>query len=389
MLFGSDKYQYPDDIFDNSRMSFGDHIEELRSRLIKALKALLFFLLIGFFLDYAGEQTGYPNVGVGRPVLAIIKEPVETQVRDFYAKRNERAVAKLASMKSDERLNGEDMAALEALVADKGFSALSVEQRRRLRGTPVEMPVFLATKDLEPAFGPPKDPNATELELKLRVYPAHISYLANKGETQLETRQYLTALSAQEGMMVYFKVSLLSGFILACPWIFYHLWSFVAAGLYPHERRVVFRALWPSVVLFLTGVFLCQFLVLPGAVKALLGFNLFIDVDPDIRLNEWLGFAIVLPLVFGISFQTPLVMFVLNRIGIFSWQTYLKRWRHAVMFLALFSAVITPTPDAVTMLYLFVPMFGLYMLGIGICYLFPPARAREEATADTDAEIAV
>ena len=86
---------------------------------------------------------------------------------------------------------------------------------------------------------------------------------------------------------------------------------------------------WPSVILFFSGVLLCQFWVLPGAVKALLKFNEFLGFDPDIRLNEWLGLAIILPLVFGLSFQTPLVMIFLNRIGVFSAKDYAAKWRYA------------------------------------------------------------
>ena len=173
---------------------------------------------------------------------------------------------------------------------------------------------------------------------------------------------------AQEGMVVYFKVTLLCAVVLSCPLSFYHIWAFIAAGLYPHERRYVNKFLPSSVCLFLAGVLLCQFIVLPGTVKALLAFNEYIDVDPDLRLNEWLSFAIMMPIVFGISFQTPLVMFVLNRLRIFTAQAYLNKWRIAMFVLAVFSAVITPSPDAVTMLYLFVPMFGLYLLGVALSW---------------------
>ena len=137
--------------------------------------------------------------------------------------------------------------------------------------------------------------------------------------------------------------------VIASPWIFYQIWSFISAGLYPHERAYVYRFLTPSIGLFLTGVLMCQFLVLPGAVRALLGFNMWIDMDPEIRLNEWLSFAILLPLVFGVAFQTPLVMFILNRLGMFGWEDYWSRWRYAVIILAILSALLTPTPDAVTM----------------------------------------
>jgi sec-independent protein translocase protein TatC len=139
--------------------------------------------------------------------------------------------------------------------------------------------------------------------------------------------------------------------------------------------------------LFLAGVFLCQFIVLPGTVRALLAFNEYIDVDPDLRLNEWLSFAIIMPLVFGVSFQTPLVMFVLNRVGIFTAAQYASKWRIAMFLLAAFSAVITPSPDAVTMLYLFVPLFGLYLLGVAVCWWFPPPPP--DADEDDASEMAV
>jgi sec-independent protein translocase protein TatC len=250
------------------------------------------------------------------------------------------------------------------------------------------MPMVIQVEPLAKALGVEvKDPAATEVEVKARVYPAYLSYLATKGEGLLDSRKYLTALSAQEGMVVYFKVSLLCGVVLASPWLFYQIWSFIAAGLYPHERAYVYRALWPSIGLFLAGVLLCQFVVLPGAVRALLGFNNWIDIDPDIRLNEWLSFAILLPLVFGVAFQTPLVMFVLNRLGTFGWEDYWAKWRYAVIIMAFVSALLTPTPDAVTMLYLFVPMFGLYLLGVLICKYFPPAH--EEAYRDAEEQVAV
>ena len=144
----------------------------------------------------------------------------------------------------------------------------------------------------------------------------------------------------------------------------------------------------PSLGLFLTGILLCQFVVLPNAIKALLMFNEWLGFDPEIRLNEWLGLALILPLVFGISFQTPLVMVFLNRIGMFTAQDYLSKWRHACMILAAFAAIITPTPDAVTMLYLFLPMFSLYLLGIVICHYFPGIEEENEESEAAE-EVAV
>lgn len=382
MFFTSkDTHQNPDDIFADTRMSFGDHIEELRKHLLKAVYGLLIVLLGGFVLDAVGEALGTEYIGLGRPMLKVIVAPAEEQVRAFYAKRNEQVSDKLPQAYL--RTSPEEAAVLSKKLKDEGLTSLSTEEREKLRNAPVTMPVVVSVDSFAKTFGlKPVDPNQTEMEIEMQVYPAQLNYLANRGEVLLGNKQYITTLSVQEAFVVYFKVALLCSVVLASPWILFQMWSFVAAGLYPHERAYVYKFLWPSVGLFLAGVLLCQFVVLPGAVKALIGFNTWVELDPDLRLNEWLGFALLLPLVFGVSFQTPLVMFFLNRIGMFGWEDYWARWRGAVMILAFFSALITPTPDMVTMLYLFIPMFGLYMIGVLVCKYFPPAH--EEAYADEE-----
>jgi hypothetical protein len=89
MLFGSaEKYNYPNDIFDNTRMSFGDHLDELRTRLRLALFGPIIFTILGLLLDGIGAATGHPRIGIGRPMLSIITDPVTTMVRDFYSRRN-------------------------------------------------------------------------------------------------------------------------------------------------------------------------------------------------------------------------------------------------------------------------------------------------------------
>lgn len=391
--------EYPEDIFDDTRMSFGDHIEELRSRLIKALYGLAFFLLIGFVLDYVGKSAGWENFGIGIPMMKVITDPVESQVANFYKKRNERNRVKL----NFERTTDDELDAIRKRldssydpkrltpendpIRKADITALTPDERQKVLATPVDMPLIIPTKPLTDAGLVLKDSGQKEIALTAKVYPAYLNSLSVDGETQLGSRKYLTTLSAQEAFMVYFKVSLLCGAVLASPWILWHLWAFVSAGLYPHEKRHIYLYIPISVILFVSGVLLCQFWVMPGAVKALLGFNEWIDLDPDLRLNEWLGFALVLPVVFGVSFQAPLVMFFLTRLHICTYKTFLEYWRAAVMILAVVSAVLTPTPDAVTLLYLFVPMFGLYMLGILVCYLFPAKSWTEEQEAESQVAV--
>ena len=90
----TNQHEYPDDIFADTRMTFGEHIEELRTRMIRALSWLLLFLVIGFVLDAVGEAVGNKKIGIGRPMLEVITDPVESQVRDFYNRRNEKEAAK-------------------------------------------------------------------------------------------------------------------------------------------------------------------------------------------------------------------------------------------------------------------------------------------------------
>ena len=385
----SQPHEYPDDIFAESRMTFGEHIDELRTRMIRALAWLMLFLFLGVILDAVGEGVGNKRIGVGRPMLDVITDPVETQVRDFYNRRNEVETAnKLTGLTNNP---DDEIRRIQEKLKQKEFNLneMTADERAKLLGAPQAMPAIIPTAQLAEALGLPADKvTRKEVALTVQVYPAHINYLSEKGQALLGTKKYLSTLSAQEAFVVYFKVSILCGIVLASPMILYQFWAFIGAGLYPHEKRYVGVYLWPSIVLFLVGVLLCQFVVLPGAVKALLKFNEFLGFDPDIRLNEWLGLALILPLVFGVSFQTPLVMVFLNRIGMFSAQDYVSKWRIACFILAVFAAVITPTPDVITMMYLFVPMFGLYLVGIAVCHYFPGRFSPEAAEEDAE-EVAV
>jgi sec-independent protein translocase protein TatC len=125
---------------------------------------------------------------------------------------------------------------------------------------------------------------------------------------------------------------------------------------------------------------------MPRAVEALLGFYKWIDVDPDLRLNEWLSFALLMPLVFGISFQTPLIMMFLNSVGIVTYETHKRTWRYAMFGLALGTALLCPSTDVVSWLSLFIPTFGLYLVGVLICYMRPPGL---DAPVDEEAEVGV
>jgi sec-independent protein translocase protein TatC len=331
--------EYDDDFFRETRMSFGDHLEELRTRMWRAIKGLGLCLIIGFILDGIGDRLHLPWLGIGRPMLRVITDPVKEQVKQFYADRAEAAKERL----NDARDRGED---------DR--ITRTVELRGSFRPDPI-----------------PGNPEPTETRGTYTFVATDVTLANLKGDQNADLTSYLKGMGIMEAFMVYFKVSLLCGFILACPWIFYQMWAFIGAGLYPHEKRLVNVYLPYSIGLFLAGTLLCQFVVMPRAVEALLGFYKWLDMDPDMRLNEWLSFALLMPLVFGLSFQTPLVMMFLNKIGVVTYETHKRTWRYAMFGLAVGTALLCPSTDVVSWLSLFIPTFGLYLVGVLITYWTP------------------
>jgi sec-independent protein translocase protein TatC len=325
-----------DDVFAGSRMTFGEHLEELRTHLIRALQGLVFFLVIGFFLDGLGYAVGWNWLGVGKPMMTVITAPVRQELRAFYDRR-------MARLENEKKVG--ESAAVAVAELQPVTMRISPEALAAIRGVP-------------------SVPEGAEILVHLDPLQ---TFKATQRVTEVIRPPELSTLSVTEGMVVYVKVSLLCGLVLASPWVFWQIWSFVAAGLYPHEKRYVYRFLPLSLGLFLGGVILCQFFVIPKSIEALLWFNDWIGFNPDLRLSEWLSFAILLPLVFGVSFQTPLVMLILERLGVVTVATYLASWRYAAFILAAFAALITPTPDAITMMAMWVPLMGLYVLGIGLC----------------------
>jgi sec-independent protein translocase protein TatC len=180
----------------------------------------------------------------------------------------------------------------------------------------------------------------------------------------VEPREALISLAPLETMTIFFMVCLVTGLVIASPWVFYQAWAFVAAGLYRHERHYVTKFLPLSLGLFLSGVFLCFFGVLPITLSFLLEFNVWLGIEPTLRLSDWMSFATILPLVFGLCFQTPLIMLFLTLIGVFTAADFRAKRKFAVLIIVIAGAVLTPGQDPFSQLMLAVPMILLYELGI-------------------------
>jgi sec-independent protein translocase protein TatC len=170
--------------------------------------------------------------------------------------------------------------------------------------------------------------------------------------------------------MIWLKAGFVLGFVIASPGIFYSLWTFVAAGLYPHERRYVYVFLPLAVGLFVGGAALAFFVIFQYVIDFLLKFNDSMGINASPRLTDYMSFALFLPLGFGIAFQLPLVMLVLERLGIASIKLYLSQWRTAVLIIAFLSMILTPA-DPTSMIGMCLPLIGLYFFGIALCKWLP------------------
>ncbi len=175
--------------------------------------------------------------------------------------------------------------------------------------------------------------------------------------------EQLQTLSPTEGIETYFKVALMSGAIIAMPWILYQFWLFISPGLHGHEKRYVYVFVPSATFLFLLGVAFAWFVLLPAAILFLSDFMQEI-FWAQWTSNEYIGFATTFLFWMGLSFLLPLVFYFLARVGIITSRTLREHWRIAIVGIAVLAAAVTPSIDPMTMLLTMVPLVLLYGLSI-------------------------
>ena len=173
------------------------------------------------------------------------------------------------------------------------------------------------------------------------------------------------------------KVAVFLGLIISSPWWLYQLWAYIAPGLTRRERRATVGFLAASIPMFLVGVGVA-WVVFPHAVAILTDFRPE-DSEQLLDAELYLVFAMRLVIAFGLAFVFPVVMVALSWLGIVSPRVWLKAWRWAVLAIFVFAAAMTPTPDAITMIVMALPMVALYFGAIGIGALGRKRRAKEAA----------
>ena len=186
--------------------------------------------------------------------------------------------------------------------------------------------------------------------------------------------------SLPEGFLTSLRISLFMGIYLAAPFIFNGLWGAFSPLLSSFPQRYSFVIVLLATILFYGGTFFCYFLVLPVGINFLITYGSD-SLKPMIDLARYFTFALGLTFAFGLVFELPLIMLVLGRVGLIGYQTLARNRKYALLINSVFSAVLTPTPDAYTMLLMMVPIQLLYELSVWLVRIFGKKKAPEpEAT---------
>lgn len=335
-------------------MTFGEHLDELRATLIKSILALVIGFIVALFF--------------ARDVALYVQKPLTDALKDYYVKLSRHEFERKLTREHGD-VGTEELDAAANRLQEQQFVA---EDRYFSREELLEAQKAIESKaDGKPAVDPPASdkllgPNDL---VKLRIYH----------RIDDDPRVRVIALDVGEAFVIYMKAAVVVGAIIASPFVFYFVWQFVAAGLYPHEQRYVHIFLPFSLILFLAGAALAFFGVFQFVLKFLLGFGGWMGIDLEPRITEWLSFVLILPLGFGLAFQLPLVMLFLERIGIFTVKSYLASWRISVLVIAFLAMLFTPS-DPYSMLMMMMPLIGLYFFGILLCW-WMPRRVSEFADA--------
>ena len=345
------------DLFADSTMSFGDHLEALRSHLFRCVVYLLVACA--------------PAAYFAQDVLDLVTAPIAAALEDYdpdaARELNEKSETAGESFLDNLRNMWRGDVAEEVVDAadgdDSDFDAAP---------PPEVLEALVRRDDLRRAAGlAPLGGDAGKTAVPLRLS----SEFFEKARRSAAASRGLVTHDLMSPFVIYIKAILVTAFAAVSPLIFVELWLFVGAGLYPHERKYVYLYMPISLGLFFAGAAFCFTVVFQFVLPFLLSFNDLIGTIPLIGADTWFSFALFLPGMFGLSFQLPLVMLALNRLGLVEASFYRENKRMAILVISFLSVILTPS-DPGSMLAMMIPLVGLYFAGIWMCDHFPTPAAR-------------
>ena len=333
-------------------MSFLEHLDELRRRLIQSVIAITIFFLVGWAFSAR--------------LYDILSVPVT------------RALAEARSAQSVSAGSADAAVDLSAVpTGSKFLYSFRAPVRLGAREIPMGTTVRVAVQD--GAGGDRSIVLEEPLAVADYLFPAGtpIPLRAASGVDYIGPEDRLVQETVQGAFNLYIKVAFYAALAMAVPFLMYQLWGFVAPGLYPHERKHV----WPFVIMtslcFAGGVFFAYKVAFPAACAYLIGLGAQ-EFRPLINADEYFDLILFIMLGLGLVFQIPTATYLLARLGLVTAGTLIRYWRYAFLVILIAAAVLSPTADIPNMIVFAAPMTGLYVLSIGIAWAFQRKRLTEE-----------
>jgi sec-independent protein translocase protein TatC len=328
------------------QMSFLEHLDELRTRLIRCMA----FVLIAAFGCWF--VSGHIYRFLARPINQALAEAQQQRKVTIAGLNGQVSIVPLSSLQLNEKVRFvfPELTRLGSTSIPAGASVMARVDAdgQGNRGLFTDEAMWSGSDVI------PKD-------VKLPVD------LSKNYEKLPDPNDKLIVTTAIEPFALYVKVSLYAAIGLAVPFLLWQIWAFVSPGLYPHERKYVTPFIALSTIFFVLGAATAYYLIFPPAAKYLLGlgsdFRLFLKAD------DYFDFIILLMLGMGGVAQMPAITYVLARIGLVTAGWMLRVWRVAVVVILIVAAILSPTNDVPNMLLFAAPMFVLYAISIVVAWI--------------------
>ena len=328
------------------QMSFLEHLDELRRRLIRSL-IFVFLAAVGCWF-------------LSKPIYSFLAAPVERALAEAQRQQvpiagitGNETIVTLSSLKENDV--GRYVFAEETKLGSSLIPAGASVMARAVKDSQGRLGLFTD----EPLFsGNSVVPKGVRLTNDLNTQPQEYSGVNDK----------LIVTTALEPFSLYVKVSLYAALCVSLPFLLWQIWAFVSPGLYPHERAYVTPFISLSSISFVVGAAFAYYVIFPPAASYLLGIGS--DFRLLLKANDYFDFIIIVMLGMGIVFQMPAITYVLARIGLVSARLMIKVWRPATIIILVAAAVLSPTNDIPNMMLFAAPMFVLYVVSIFIAWIF-------------------
>lgn len=335
------------------QMSFLDHLDEFRRRLVNSV----IIVVIAFVCCWFVSDKIYNFLSV--PIIKALSEANRREVSVEGLTGNEKVVSLNTLSEGDTgRYVFKRATTLGVGVVSAGTSvSAKVEKDRNGRvGLFTDEQIFTDSAVVPKGIRLPVDFEGRQ---------------ADEGSAD----ERLIVTTAVEGFTLYVTVSLYTAIAVSIPFLLWQIWGFISPALYRHERSYVTPFIGLSTVSFVIGAAFAYYVLFPSAVKYLLGISS--EFQLLLRATDYLDFIILIMLAMGIVFQMPAITYVLSRIGIVSAKFLVQNWKIAIVVILIVAAVASPTPDIPNMMLFAAPMMCLYVISIFIAWFFGKKRRKD------------